>query len=53
MHVIFIYSNWLYSWCMMLSHEQQDTICNGAICLELVAKELLLQFRWRSTYRIS
>ena len=53
MQVIFMCSNWLHSWCMMLSQEQQDTMRNGATRLELVAKELLFQFGWRSTYRIS
>lgn len=52
MQVIFMCSNWLHSWCMMLSQEQQDTMRNAATRLELVAKELLLQFGWRSTYRI-
>uniref|UniRef100_A0A0D3FTT8 Uncharacterized protein n=1 Tax=Oryza barthii TaxID=65489 RepID=A0A0D3FTT8_9ORYZ len=36
-----------------VNDEQQDTMRNGATRLELVAKELLFQFGWRSTYRIS
>uniref|UniRef100_A0A0E0BCI7 Uncharacterized protein n=1 Tax=Oryza glumipatula TaxID=40148 RepID=A0A0E0BCI7_9ORYZ len=38
---------------VLLGDEQQDTMRNGATRLELVAKELLLQFGWRSTYIIS
>uniref|UniRef100_A0A0D9ZW82 DUF1618 domain-containing protein n=1 Tax=Oryza glumipatula TaxID=40148 RepID=A0A0D9ZW82_9ORYZ len=30
MHVIFMCSNWLHSWCMMLSQEQQDIMYNDA-----------------------
>lgn len=44
MNVIFMCSNWLHSWCMILSQEQQNTMRNGTAHLELVTKELLFQF---------
>uniref|UniRef100_A0A0E0GX06 Reverse transcriptase zinc-binding domain-containing protein n=1 Tax=Oryza nivara TaxID=4536 RepID=A0A0E0GX06_ORYNI len=51
--VIFISSYWLHFWSTMLPQEEQDTMRNGAILLESVAKGLLFHYGWRSSIRIA
>uniref|UniRef100_A0A0E0P4C9 Uncharacterized protein n=1 Tax=Oryza rufipogon TaxID=4529 RepID=A0A0E0P4C9_ORYRU len=51
--VIFISYYWLHFWSTMLPQEEQDTMRNGAILLESVAKGLLFHYGWRSSIRIA
>ncbi len=53
MQVIFMSSYLLHFWSTMLPQEEQDTMCNGAILLESVAKGLLFHYGWRSSIRIA
>uniref|UniRef100_A0A0E0KNR9 Uncharacterized protein n=1 Tax=Oryza punctata TaxID=4537 RepID=A0A0E0KNR9_ORYPU len=51
--VIFMSSNWLHSWCMILSQKQLYTMRISATRLEFVAKEFLSLFGWGSPYKNS